>query len=262
MQTQLIEGEVRRSAWRVASPGVTTLQILAPLREQLQAGGYTTVLDCDQATCGGFDFRFGIEVLPAPDMHVNIRSFRFVTAIKGDVTAPSEVVSFLISTTATVAFMQVIQVGQLGGREINVETQADVPTSQQTVDVIEASLASGLLGKGSVVLSGLDFSTGTSELGKGPFPVLEELATFFAARDDILLVLVGHTDSVGALDLNIALSKRRAASVRERLMDKYGLDADRISAEGNGYLAPIRSNLEAVGRTANRRVEAIVLPFR
>lgn len=48
-----------------------------PLRDQLIEAGYDVVLDCDQNTCGGFDFRFGTEVLPAPDMYVNIRAFRF-----------------------------------------------------------------------------------------------------------------------------------------------------------------------------------------
>jgi OOP family OmpA-OmpF porin len=90
---------------------------------------------------------------------------------------------------------------------------------------------------------------------------LKELAAFFAKRNDIRLVLVGHTDSVGALDFNIALSKRRAASVRMRLLDVYGLDASRIEAEGNGYLAPIKSNLDSAGRSANRRVEVVVLPL-
>jgi outer membrane protein OmpA-like peptidoglycan-associated protein len=262
LQTQTIEGKVNRSAWRVGSSGVTTLQILAPLRDQLLANGYTKVLDCDQTTCGGFDFRFGTEVLPAPEMYVNIRAFRFLTAVKGETAAPSEVVSLLVSTSGVAGYVQVIQAGQIDGRVVRVETQAAVPTAQQSEITIKTSLDESLLGTGSVVLSGLNFATGTSDLGKGPFPVLKELAAFFTTRDDIQLVLVGHTDSDGALDFNIALSKRRAASVRKRLLEAYGLDGDRITAEGNGYLAPIRSNLESAGRTANRRVEAVVLPLK
>jgi outer membrane protein OmpA-like peptidoglycan-associated protein len=263
MQTQTIEGKVSRSAWRLTSSGVTTLQVLAPLRDQLLAGGFTNVLECDQTTCGGFDFRFGIEVLPAPDMYVNIRAYRFLTAVKGNASAPSEVISLLISTSGTAAYIQLIQAGQLEGGLVNVKTKASVPTLPQQVETtIETLLDDGLLGKGSVVLSGLNFTTGTSDLGVGPFPILKELAAFFTARDDIRLVLVGHTDSVGALDFNIALSKRRAGSVRKRLLEVYGLDASRIAAEGNGYLAPIRSNLDSVGRSANRRVEAVVLPLK
>lgn len=263
MQTQTIEGKVSRSAWRLASSGVTTLQILAPLRDQLLEGGFTKVLECDETTCGGFDFRFGTEVLQAPEMYVNIREYRFLTAIKGSVAAPSEVISLLISTSGTAAYIQIIQAGQLEGGSVNVETKDNVPTSTQKPEaIIGTSLNDDLLDRGSVVLNGLNFATGTSDLGTGPFPILKELAAFFASRDDIRLVLVGHTDSVGALDFNIALSKRRAASVRKRLLEVYGLDANRIAAEGNGYLAPIKSNLNKVGRTANRRVEAVVLPLQ
>lgn len=258
----LIEGEIRRSAWRISSSGVTTLQILAPLRAQLEADGYTTVLDCDQVTCGGFDFRFGVEVLPSPEMYVNIRSFRFVTALKGDKNAPNEVIGLLVSTSESAAFVQIIQAGNLGEIKIDIEPKIEVTEPEQPIALSGTPFEETLLTRGTIVLSDLVFATGTSDLGKGPFPILEDLATFFKRRSDIKLVLVGHTDSVGALDFNIALSKRRAASVRQRLLDEYGLDADRISAEGNGYLAPLRSNLEADGRTANRRVEAVVLPLR
>jgi outer membrane protein OmpA-like peptidoglycan-associated protein len=262
MQTQLIEGEVRRSAWRIASPGITTLQILAPLREQLQATGFNIVLDCDQVTCGGFDFRFGIEVLAAPDMQVNIRSYRFVTATKGKKDAPSEIITLLISATTTSAFFQVVQAGKLNANQSAIKTKADVVTFEQpSVLPKETALDKVLLEEGAVVLTGLEFATGTSDLGKGPFPILKELAEFFGQRDDIRLLLVGHTDSVGGLDFNIALSKKRAASVRKRLLEAYGLDGARVEAEGNGYLAPLRSNLKAAGRTANRRVEAVILPL-
>lgn len=265
----LIEGEIRRSVWRIASSGVTTLQILAPLRSQLESGGYTITLDCDQFTCGGFDFRFGIEVLPSPDMHVNIRSFRYVTAVKGAADAPSEVIGLLVSTSESAAFVQIIQAGKLdeitntiAPTEVTaVEPQVQEEAEQRPIKLDATSFEQTLLSKGTVVLSGLEFAIGTSDLGEGPFTVLDELAAFFKNRSDIKLVLVGHTDSVGALDFNIALSKQRAASVRQRLLDDYDLDANRISAEGNGYLSPLRSNLEADGRTANRRVEAVVLPL-
>jgi outer membrane protein OmpA-like peptidoglycan-associated protein len=72
--------------------------------------------------------------------------------------------------------------------------------------------------------------------------------------------LVGHTDSVGGLSGNIALSKRRAQSVRQRLIDTHGVDPSRLDAEGMGYLSPAASHLTPEGREANRRVEVIVLP--
>jgi OOP family OmpA-OmpF porin len=74
------------------------------------------------------------------------------------------------------------------------------------------------------------------------------------------VALVGHTDATGSLDANIALSRKRAASVKDRLVRAYGIAVSRLDAEGMGYLAPIASNLTQAGRDANRRVEAVLLP--
>ena len=69
---------------------------------------------------------------------------------------------------------------------------------------------------------------------------------------------VGHTDSAGGLDGNIALSKQRAGSVLERLVSDYGVSRLQLEAEGMGYLAPVATNLTEDGRNANRRVEVII----
>ena len=85
------------------------------------------------------------------------------------------------------------------------------------------------------------------------------MAAFLNAQPSVRVALVGHTDSVGSLSGNIALSKRRAQSVRQRLIDAHGIEAARMQAEGMGYLAPVASNLAETGRDQNRRVEVILL---
>ena len=110
-----------------------------------------------------------------------------------------------------------------------------------------------------MILSDLEFETGTSGLSAGPYPSLERLARLLTERSDLRLVLVGHTDAVGALEPNIALSRARAQSVRQRLIATYGVDANLIDAQGMGYLSPVASNLTAEGREKNRRVEAVLL---
>jgi len=74
------------------------------------------------------------------------------------------------------------------------------------------------------------------------------------------IALVGHTDTVGGLQGNIALSRERAQAVRQRLIDDYDIAPERVEAEGTGYLAPLATNRTAEGREANRRVEAVLLP--
>ena len=79
------------------------------------------------------------------------------------------------------------------------------------------------------------------------------------ANPTITVAIVGHTDAVGSLAGNTALSKRRAESVRARLIEDYGVDPEQLQADGVGYLAPIASNLTDAGRAANRRVDVILL---
>lgn len=252
-----IEGDVRRAAWRLDKPGLTPLQVMRPLRAQLVAAGFEIVLDCASQTCGGFDFRFATETLPGPNMYVNIRAFHFVTAMRPTTDAPQEVITVLTSTSAASAYVQIIQAGTLATGSLAVAATADLPATTQAA--APQDMSGQLLSLGHFVLKGLDFDTGTSDLGKGPFASLNALAAFLEAQPAIIVALVGHTDSVGGLDGNIALSRLRAQSVRSRLIDVYGVDAGRMDAQGMGYLSPVASNLNATGREANRRVEVVVL---
>ncbi|WP_254655935.1 OmpA family protein [Sulfitobacter sp. 20_GPM-1509m] len=259
--TLAIEGEVRRQAWRIASPGLTTLQVLVPLRTQLKSAGFEILLDCDQTSCGGFDFRFNTEVLPAPNMRVNMRAYRFVTAVQGPVSAPSRIVTLMVSTTATAAFVQIIEAGALEPEQAVATTDEPIQTPL-TAPETATDFDAQLIVDGHVVLQGLEFDTGTSALGKGPFASVKSLADFLLAHPDISVAVVGHTDSVGSQDINVTLSRQRAAAVRQRLIDAYDVDPAQVQAEGMGYLAPIASNLTAEGREQNRRVEAVLLSER
>lgn len=249
--TQQIDGVVARSAWRIDLVGLTPLQFLAPLRAQLEDAGYRIVLDCAAQDCGGYDFRFETEVLPAPNMYVNIRNYHALTALRGE----GEAVTILASATSGATFVQIIQAGGEAG-DSAVEAVGGVP---QSVAVSQVDQSTALLGNGHVTLTGLDFESGTSELGEGPFAVLSELAQTLSTRPDMRVALVGHTDNVGSLDSNIALSRNRAKAVRNRLIERYGVASGRLEAEGMGYLAPFTTNETDEGREANRRVEAVVL---
>ena len=244
---QTIEGQVERLTWRLQSGSSTTLQLLAPLRDQITAQGFDVVFECEATTCGGFDFRFGTEVVPTPDMYVAIQDYRFLSATRGD-----EALSLLVSRNPPDGYVQLIRV-----------TPVDAPAPEPLVIEEEVKPVGGLLAEleqdGHVILSDLHFGTGESTLGAGPFPSLEQIVGFLADNPDTRLALVGHTDDTGSLDANIAVSTRRAQSVRDRLIADHGIAATRLEARGIGYLAPITSNATPEGRDLNRRVEAVLL---
>jgi OOP family OmpA-OmpF porin len=75
---------------------------------------------------------------------------------------------------------------------------------------------------------------------------------------DLNVVIEGHTDSVGTAAYNKKLSQQRAESVKKYMVEKGGIDANRLKAQGFGMDKPIASNKTKEGRQQNRRVEAAV----
>ncbi|TNE84326.1 MAG: OmpA family protein [Deltaproteobacteria bacterium] len=99
------------------------------------------------------------------------------------------------------------------------------------------------------------FDTNEATIRPESFGLLDEVAKTFTDRADILRVRIeGHTDSRGEDDFNLDLSRRRAASVREYLIDA-GVSADRLTSEGYGESRPIDTAENEAAWQQNRRVE-------
>lgn len=253
-----VEGNVTLQAWHLRSEGLTTLQILAPLRDQLSDDGFEIVYQCMADECGGFDFRYAMEVLPEPTMHIDLGDFHYLLARRNG-GKDAEYLSLVVSRSSVTGFVQITQVSNdgktLDTRVSTATTKGD--TSGTGVKPL-ASLATRLEDRGRAVLNDLAFATGSSTLDQGPFGSLEELAAYLKDHPEKSVTLVGHTDAEGDLGGNIALSKRRAESVRAFLTDTLGVPTSQVAAEGVGYLAPLASNLTDQGRATNRRVEAVL----
>jgi OOP family OmpA-OmpF porin len=251
-----VAGRVSKTAYRIPQQGVTPQQIIAPIKQALGESGFDILFECRDRYCGGFDFRFGTEVIPAPNMFVDLFDFTFVTARR-----EQAYITLLASRDATAGYLQIIQVTPDGTEPILPETigATVVPKGSKETRAAQGGIAEQLDSRGRAILGDLDFASGSSDLGQAAFESLEDLATYLKENEPWRIALVGHTDSTGSLDVNIALSERRASSVRKRLIETHGLRPSRIEAKGIGYLAPIASNLNEEGREANRRVEAILL---
>lgn len=83
---------------------------------------------------------------------------------------------------------------------------------------------------------------------------LEKVFAEIAARPAADIMVVGHTDRVGKLEDNDALSKRRAEKVRMELIGR-GLTADSIQAAGRGEREPLVPTADEIREGRNRRVE-------
>lgn len=253
-----IEGEVTRQAWRIEGGGIGNLEVIRPLREQLVRQGYSVLLDCDSRVCGGFDFRFATEVLPPPAMQVDLASFRFLSAAAQG-PGGEEAVSILVSASSGGAWVQIIQVAPQG-----TGLQASAEPEPLGAELVPAGDDPGTPGealelRGRVVLSDLSFPSGSAQLGEGDYASLAALAAYLLADPARRVALVGHTDTQGALESNVVLSRRRAESVAERLATAHSVPRRQMQAEGVGWLAPATTNLTPEGREANRRVEAVLI---
>lgn len=87
---------------------------------------------------------------------------------------------------------------------------------------------------------------------------LDELAQFLKEHPNATAVVQGHTDSSGPEEYNLDLSAKRASQVKDYLVNKYNIDADRVVALWHGAENPIADNATAEGRKMNRRVEIAV----
>jgi OOP family OmpA-OmpF porin len=89
---------------------------------------------------------------------------------------------------------------------------------------------------------------------------LKKAADFIENYPSYLVVVIGHADDRGTEEYNQRLSLRRADNVRNALIGKYKVAADRISTVGFGETLPIAENTTAEGRALNRRVEININP--
>ncbi|MGA8440483.1 MAG: OmpA family protein [Candidatus Sulfotelmatobacter sp.] len=91
-------------------------------------------------------------------------------------------------------------------------------------------------------------------------PARESLAKFagiLLAYPELRLEVDGHTDSTGSDEYNQQLSEKRAASVRDYLVQQ-GIPISSVAVMGFGKTQPVAANSTAAGRQQNRRVELVV----
>ena len=90
---------------------------------------------------------------------------------------------------------------------------------------------------------------------------LDDLVGKIKGINLVVIIAVGHTDSVGSDSYNQKLSVRRSESVKAYLVSK-GIEKNRVYTEGKGEKQPVADNKTAEGRAKNRRVEIEVVGTR
>lgn len=107
--------------------------------------------------------------------------------------------------------------------------------------------------------SGVYFDTNKADINAKSKVTLDKLAKVFIDFPDTNILVVGHTDSSGNDDYNMALSEKRAKSVTNYLVSD-GIAASRFETVWYGETQPKYDNTTSEGRAKNRRVNVAIVP--
>jgi hypothetical protein len=104
----------------------------------------------------------------------------------------------------------------------------------------------------------VQFNSGSARLSNIAKAKLDEVALRMRQDPELSALVIGYSDSQGPEATNQRMSEQRAQAVEDYLVQRQGIDADRISVQGRGSADPVASNETAEGRAQNRRAVVIL----
>ncbi len=234
-RTEALEGRVTRRVYR--SPGGrSSLEILRNYRAALEGQGFRLRWSCDSATACASRGRSGWKSVNGmnPGVGGDLRYVAMQRSLAGATTTVA------VAVNPHRSFVDVVETAAMDTGMVSAE-----------------ALGAARDETGTVVLDGLYFATGSSDLLPESDAAIAEAAALLKARPDLRLDVQGHTDNVGNAAANLTLSRRRAQAVADALVGGHGIDAARLGVRGFGASRPVADNASDEGRAKNRRVELV-----
>jgi outer membrane protein OmpA-like peptidoglycan-associated protein len=245
-----LEGKFTQIAYKIPE-GRAALEVFRNYEQAIKAAGFEPIFSCERETCGGRNFSLAIagEKLymlfgdqQADQRYISARLKR----AEGDVYASLYVITHRSGG------------GPLKDRALALLEIIEVKPMETRMEVVESTaMQRDIAAQGHVAVHGILFDFDKDTMRADSKPQLDEIAKFLKAQPELKVLIVGHTDSKGALDYNRDLSHRRARSIVEALARDYGIVASRLTPLGVGMAAPMATNNTEEGRALNRRVELV-----
>ena len=116
-----------------------------------------------------------------------------------------------------------------------------------------------LMEEGKAVTNDILFDVNSDVIKKESYSIVNQFGDAMKGNASLKIKIIGHTDIDGNAATNIALSKKRAAAVKQYLITNYNIEDARIQTDGKGAVQPVAENTSAQGKAKNRRVEFLKL---
>lgn len=126
-----------------------------------------------------------------------------------------------------------------------------IPIPEQ--DTTNYSKATSEAGVGSV-LGSVFFDYNRATVNRTDYKKLASVAQYLNTHDGAKVQIVGHTDKKGSDEYNEKLSQKRSDTVKNILIDGFGINASRLEIVAEGK----KTNLSEKYDDVNRRVDVIV----
>lgn len=239
--TLRMEGRITRIVYRVP-PGVSALEVFRNFQARIEEAGYKEIFAGGPDQVDSYDLRYNhpAEVLEVISMSDKV----YYLAARKQSDGAETVLSLLVSPHS-------------GGDGQRVRLIAAESKQMEARMVDAEAMHRALSESGRIALYGIYFDTDSAEIKSESEPTLAEIAELMSGQPNLTVIVVGHTDTQGGFDYNMDLSSRRAAAVKQTLIEHYGVAPGRLKSAGVGYLAPAATNETDEGRAMNRRVELV-----
>jgi OOP family OmpA-OmpF porin len=165
------------------------------------------------------------------------------------------------------AYVNSVRVGQLNGLifDRTSKIRIDLANANEDGAVMTSirvaaggkKLFDGLSTAGRVSTQGILFDISSDRIRGESTPTLKEIGDMLTQHPELNITIEGHTDNTGTPAGNQSLSEKRAAAVRQYLIDSYKIDGGRLKSAGFGATRPVAGNDTPEGRQNNRRVELV-----
>ena len=173
--------------------------------------------------------------------------------LEGGVGKLEEAANVVISPVASITFQLVFEGTKLNPAIEQAYAQKEnslIEQRYQTIDSAKCATRLAVLSESRSIY----FRLGSSDLDEESHFALDQIAEFAVLCPDIRIKVGGHTDNIGSASANLSLSKERAQSVVNYLVDE-GVPPDKLVAVGYGDSYPQAPNDSPANRAKNRRIE-------